>query len=371
VNEFFVVALPGLEDIVQAEIKAWYPGLETEVIHGGINVKAPLDVGLSMNLTLKTATRVLLRIASFRSRDFPNLFSRVRKIDWSQYIDPTCELVVSASTRMSRIKIKRRVEETCEDAWADYQKTQRAIRVRGRKAHLYVRFIEDHCTLSLDTSGERLHKRGERTQIGEAPLRETIAAALLRMTAATASDVREVEVVDPMMGSGTFLLEAATAYVPVSSRDFGFEVFVAKNVRAPVGDFPAPQVVSLTGFEADKKTLSAAKENLRGIENVTIHQANIFTAQALPEAKAARWVLCNPPYGERIKVKEPLPEYYAKLFAAVEKIARPDRACFLLPSKSVKGKFTLPLGWKVVAKRPFVNGGIPVVAFVFERTTSA
>jgi putative N6-adenine-specific DNA methylase len=368
-NEFFIVALPGLEDIVLAEIKAWYPGLETEVIHGGITVKAPLDVGLSMNLTLKTATRVLLRVATFRSRDFPDLFSRVRKTKWEQWIDPACELEISSSTRMSRVKIKRRIEETCEDAWLAYQKDQKATRVRGKKAHLYVRFVEDQCTLSLDTSGERLHKRGERTHIGEAPLRETIAAALLQMTAATAADVREVEIVDPMMGSGTFLLEAAHVHLPVSSREFAFEAFAVKNVKPPVADFAAPKAVSLLGLEADKKTLAAAKTNLSGVGGVTIHQANIFTAEPLPEAKGPRWLLCNPPYGERLKVKEPLAEYYAKLFAAVERVARPDRACFLLPSKAVKGKFVLPLGWKVAAKRPFVNGGIPVTAFVFERTT--
>lgn len=366
-NEFFVVALPGLEDIVKSEIEAWYPGLEVQTAHGGVTVKAPLDVGLSMNLTLKTATRVLLRISTFRSRDFPNLFNRVRKIPWGQYIDPSCELKISTSTRMSRIKIKKRIEETCEDAWIDYQKAQGATKVRGRRAHLYVRFVEDECTLSLDTSGERLHKRGERTHIGEAPLRETIAAALLQMTAATAPDVREVEIVDPMMGSGTFLLEAANAETPTESREFGFDAFVAKNISIPKVMSSRPKIVALNGFEKDKKTLLAAKSNLSKVKGVKIHQADIFTAEPLPQAQSARWLLCNPPYNERLKVKEPLAEYYARLFAACEKVAKPDRACFLLPSKAVKGKFVLPLGWKVVHKRPFVNGGIPVTAFVFER----
>jgi hypothetical protein len=66
-------------------------------------------------------------------------------------------------------------------------------------------------------------------------------------------------------------------------------------------------------------------------------------------------------------VKEPLAEFYARLFAAAEKVARPDRACFLLPGKAVKGRFPLPAGWKVLEKRPFLNGGLPVVAFVFGR----
>ena len=94
-----------------------------------------------------------------------------------------------------------------------------------------------------------------------------------------------------------------------------------------------------------------------------------FDAKPLPPAGSKqRWVIANPPYNERIKVKEPLNELYARLFKKAEEVAKPDLACFLLPSKAVKGKFDLPRGWKVLEKRPFLNGGIPVVAFVFGRS---
>ncbi len=366
--KFFAVALPGLEDLVQAEIGEWFPDLPLEAVHGGVNVTAAIGRGLAMNQVLKTPTRILVRVAEFRTRDFPTLYKTIKKIDWREYIDPSCELEVHVSTRLSRLKIKSRIEETCQDAWVDYRNEIRATAVRGKKVGLYVRFVEDVCTLSLDTSGERLHKRGSRSFVGEAPLRETIAAALIQMVERkhAVADGRGVELVDPMVGSGTFLLEAAFRDEVIQGREFAFDHFAKADVKVPAAPSRPFRFESFVGFEADKKTLSAAEQNLKGLDGVILRQEDFFKSEPLPPSEKQRWVFCNPPYGERIKVKEPLADLYVRLFAAVEEKCRPDVACFLLPSKAVKGKFRLPIGWKVVEKRPFLNGGIPVTAFVFQ-----
>src|SRR5262249_48995124 len=123
-------------------------------------------------------------------------------------------------------------------------------------------------------------------------------------------------------------------------------------------------------FESDAKTLAAAEGNLRAagqLEHARIIQSDFFQADPLPACATHRWVFANPPYGERLKIEQPLKQYYEYLFETCERVARPDRACFLLPAKAVKGKFILPWGWKVLEKRPFINGGIPVVAFLFGR----
>jgi putative N6-adenine-specific DNA methylase len=370
-QEFFLVALPGLEDIVQAELREWFPDFESKIEHGGVSVQAPLGEGLAMNMALKTPTRILLRMKTFRCRDFPKLYNKVAAFPWKEWIEPDCELTAHASTRLSRLKIKKRIEEACEDGWIEYQRQQKAVRVRGKKADLFVRFVNDDCTLSLDTSGERLHKRGQRKHVGEAPLRETIAAAMIQLLGRKhAWNLKgNVELIDPMMGSGTFLLEAAFRDEPVEERDFAFEKFAEKPARIPKLAAARPRIDSLIGFEKDAKTLAAAKENLKDTSHVTVKKEDFFDAKPLPPAGSKqRWVICNPPYNERLKVKEPLPELYARLFAKAEEVARPDLACFLLPAKAVKGKFSLPPDWKVLEKRPFLNGGIPVVAFVFGRS---
>lgn len=366
--EFFVVALPGLEDLVQREISEWFPALTPKSEHGGVTVFAPLEQGLAMNQVLKTATRILLRIETFRCKDFPKLYNKIKETEWEKWVDPSSELDVVVSTRLSRLKIKSRIEETCKEGWMDHRRALKVIAIRGRKAALYVRFVEDECTLSLDTSGERLHKRGMRENIGEAPLRETIAASLIQLIGTTVTELKDVEVVDPMMGSGTFLLEASVRDEKINAREFAFERFTKQPKETPNLAAERPKVVKLIGFEKDAKTLKAAKSNLEGLpQKAEFHGEDFFKAEPLPSTQNARWLICNPPYGERLKVKEPLAELYVKLFAQAEKVAKPDRACFLLPSKAVKGRFALPVGWKVLEKRPFLNGGIPVTAFVFGR----
>lgn len=371
--EFFLVALPGFESLVQAEVKDWFPEFETRLEHGGVTVSTSLGAGLAMNQALKIPTRILVRVAQFRVRDFPKLFHKVSNVPWRQWIDVKSDLEVQAATRSSRLRMKKRIETTCLEGWQAYQKKNGGQKSSGKKVGLYVRLIDDICTLSLDSSGERLHKRGLRQHIGEAPLRETIAAGLIQLIGQSyeTDAPKTVEIIDPMMGSGTFLLEAAYRDHLIEKRDFAFDMFTSQPEKAPALQATRPVIKSLIGYEMDKKTIQAAKTNLKSVDatiNTKVIQEDFFSSSPLPETSHKRWLLCNPPYGERLKVNEPLAQLYTRLFAAAELVASPERACFLLPSKAVKGKFALPKGWKVLKKLPFLNGGIPVTAFVFGRS---
>ncbi len=373
-KEFFLVTLPGLEDLVHLEVSEWFPELESGPEHGGVTVRASLPEGLAMNRALKTPTRILLRVASFRCRDFPKLYQKFSAFNWREWIDPTCDLEIHVSATRSRLKMKKRIEETCLKAWRAYQK-KAAVKPGSKiKIGLYVRLSDDICTLSLDTSGDRLHKRGARVHIGEAPLRETIAASMLQWMGRTrwAGSDDPVELIDPMMGSGTFLLEAVFRDRLIEERDFAFSAFGATPINTPLLRSVRPRFSKLLGFEMDKKTLAAAKENLSAVKGAFDFELNgedFFKAKPRAETPGLqRWIVANPPYGERLKVKEPLAKYYAKLFAQAELVAKPELACFILPASAAKGRLDLPPQWKVVTKRAFSNGGIPVVAFVFGRT---
>lgn len=371
--EFFLVTLPGLEDLVAAEVSDWFPDLKTHIEYGGVTVIAPLERGLEMNIALKTPTRILVRVYSFVARDFPKLFQKMSEFPWQKWVSPHCEIEVHESTKRSRLKIKKRIVATCEAAWREQQRDRRTPSKKPSKIRLYVRILDDVCTVSLDTSGERLHKRGARELIGEAPLRETIAASLFQSVArGLESSNLPVEVVDPMMGSGVFLLEAATREKLVEAREFPFDAFARAPSGSPSIQKKGPNVTGLIGFEQDQKTIAAAKANFKAANlehQVDVRVGDFFKAEPLPAPPGQRWVFCNPPYGERLAVEESLREFYENLFAATERVARPDRACFLLPAKVVHGKFVLPYQWTVLEKRRFLNGGIPVVAFVFGRQT--
>ena len=137
--EFFLVTLPGLEDLADSEVRRWFPDLTTTVETGGVTVLISLAQGLSMNLILKIPTRILLRVTRLNCRDFPKLFKTVKEYSWQNLLDPGCVMQVHASTHRSRLKIKKRIEKTCAEAWQAYQKT-RSFRATtpAPQANLYV-----------------------------------------------------------------------------------------------------------------------------------------------------------------------------------------------------------------------------------------
>jgi putative N6-adenine-specific DNA methylase len=379
---FFLVTPTHLEDVVLEELRAWLPDARAEVVKGGIELETDLAHGLELNRVLKTPTRILLRLADFGCRDFPKLFRKISGFPWEEWLDQSAAVEFSVSTHTSRLRMKKRIEETCKDGYRARLKKQRATAGATSQTlakagstepvSIFVRFVDDVCTLSLDTSGEILHKRGLRPMTADAPLRETLAATLLLLLERESGGASTgIELVDPMMGGGTFLLEARDLRQTITSRAFAFEspALAPLKKRAEPGvtlkcDRPS-SITSLVGYEADEKTWRAAKTNL-GEDRAELHCQDFFAAGALPPGPQ-RWLIANPPYGERLKVQGSLADFYARLFAQAEKVASPEAALFLLPSKVSGGRLRVPAAWRKVAERNFSNGGLPVTAHIFAR----
>lgn len=368
--ELFLVCTPGFEDVSERELSAWFPDLTPRRERGGLTVQAPLGVAYAMNRVLKTPTRILLRLATFGCRDFPKLFKKISGFVWEDWLSDQSRIHFHAAAHGSRLKIKTRIEETCWEARvARLKKRGRPhARFEGPPADVYLRLDEDVCTLSLDTSGEILHKRGVRVFSSEAPLRETTAAAVLWCLRALREQASAVEIVDPMMGGGTFLLEAAALHQTVATRPFSFEKFTAKaEAPAPVG--PSAFVTSLRGYEIDAKTFAAARENLASARvslPCYLLQTDFFMAESLTQGPE-RWVVCNPPYDQRIEVDLKLSSFYEELLAQTEKVVRPELAAFLFPADARPEKLTLPPSWQKLAARKFSNGGIDVWLMIYGR----
>ncbi len=460
--EFFLIVAPGLEVIAQRELAFWVPNAQPVVERGGITVHLPLAEGLQLNRCLKTVTRILLRMTSFGCRDFPKLFKKLSAFAWRDWLEDEVEVEFHASAHRSRLFVKKRIESTCIDARRAYLgqgktgqgktgqgKTGQGKTGQGKtgegktaakknqtaplaKVDVFVRIIDDVCTLSLDTSGELLHKRGHRELSSEAPLRETIAAALLLLLEghnASDKDIvgNRIELVDPMTGGGTFLIEAAMLRKPIYGRSFAFEACAPLLARAQsqqkqyISDQPPqrqsdqlrPEVSrkninsfeysSFVGLDLDSHALESARGNLLSLDPILSQEkqiklicGDIFQAsdlsknligshlsdrdqpdRKLPEENVSdgkvskmglkRWLIANPPYGERIRVKGKLSDYYESLFAACETFAQPERACFLLPEKVSPMKLRAPSAWQRVEALRFSNGGLPVVALIFKR----
>ena len=220
--EIFLAAPPGLEPLLRDEAAAL--GLpEPKAVPGGVVLAGGWPEVWRANLHLRGATRVLARIAAFRALHLAQLDKRARKVAWGETLRADVPLRVEVTTRASRIWHAGAARERIAAAIRDGLGRARWRRSRTRvRWCVRVRIDDDLCTVSVDTSGEPLHRRGHKQEVNAAPMRETLAALFLRAAGYGGGE----PVVDPMCGSGTFVIEAAEiamGLAPGRSRAFAFE----------------------------------------------------------------------------------------------------------------------------------------------------
>lgn len=304
--EIFLVATPGLE-----------APLAEEARENGFSGATVTDVGVSFmgtwadvrraNLVLRGATRILARIASFRAMHLAQLDKRARKLDWAGMLRADVPVHVEASCRRSRIYHAGAAAQRVANAITD---TLGAPIAENAQLRVMVRIEDDLVTISIDTTGESLHKRGFKEGVAKAPMRETMAAMFLRQCGYGGAE----PVLDPMCGSGTFVIEAAEmalGLVPGRNRSFAFEHlpgfdadrWTAMRTANPARDTPT----LFHGSDRDPGAIRLASENAAraGVAaNTRFIESSI--EDLTPPAGPAGLVIVNPPYGTRIGTKGPL-----------------------------------------------------------------
>jgi putative N6-adenine-specific DNA methylase len=299
--EIFLSGTPGLEHLLRDEA-AELGFANPQTVPGGVTCEGDWPEVWRANLMLRGAGRVLARVARFRAMHLAQLDKRARKLEWAALLRADIPYRVEATCRKSRIYHAGAATERVENAIAD------ALGVKPAEKALLtirVRIEDDLCEISLDTSGEGLHKRGHKLATGKAPMRETLAALFLR---ACGYDGTE-PVIDPMCGSGTFVIEAAeraTRLAPGRARRFGFEDLAAFDAARWAEMITAlPQATSTDlrfhGFDRDAGAIANATANAEraGVKDITgfTHQA---LTDLIPPAGPPGLVIVNPPYGARI-----------------------------------------------------------------------
>ncbi len=312
--EIFIVTAPGLESVLCEEVKA--KGFrDATAIKGGVTVRGGWPEVWRANLELRGATRVLARVASFRAFHLAQLDKRARRVPWAEFLRPDVPVRVEASCKGSRIY----------HAGATAQRIERAITEElgasisaEAEVSIKARIDDDLCTISVDASGESLHKRGHKEEIHKAPLRETLAALFLRHCGFDGTE----PVVDPMCGSGTFVIEAAEIAAglhPGRSRRFAFEQLASfddaawQAMRSAGGAGAAP-AVRFYGSDRDGGAIAMSRANAEraGIAALTDFQKHAVSDLMPPEGPPGL-VIVNPPYGARIGEKKPLFALYGAL----------------------------------------------------------
>lgn len=179
------------------------------------------------NFCLRTAVRILKPIKHFKAKDADDVYTAVRTIDWSQYLDTTTSFAVDSVVFSNEFRHSKFVAYKVKDAIVDYFRDttgeRPTIRITNPDLKLNIHIAEDNCTLSLDSSGESLHLRGYRVATVEAPLNEVLAAGLIKLSGWKA----DCDFIDPFCGSGTLLVEAAliarNIYPGIFRKEYGFE----------------------------------------------------------------------------------------------------------------------------------------------------
>jgi len=305
IENLFAIASPGLEGVCAAELGNLQVN-EQEAVPGGVAFQGRLrDIYLA-NLWSRSASRILVRLASFRSRDFPDLHRKAQRLPWGSFIRPETPVAFRTTCHTSRLNHTTRIAETLESAVN--RALGRTTNPAGKEPQLvFVRIVDDQVTLSIDSSGELLHRRGYRQSTTVAPLRETLAAGALMLLGWDCS----IPLADPMCGSGSFLLEGAllaTRKAPGLDRTFAFMRWPGyrQGLWELLCNEAQRQVteasVVIDGGDESSEAISAARENsLRcGVNGlVTLTQCSLSEQ---PVHNGHGLVICNPPYGKRLSL---------------------------------------------------------------------
>jgi len=360
IYELFAICPPGLEAVCAKELLALglIPG---ERSRGGLAFAGGLDAIYRANLWLRSASRVLVRLSDWPCRDFPELYRKALKLPWGSFLRPGRALDFRVSAAHSRLWHSDRIALSLREA-IERSLGPAPASSEFEPQQVFVRFSDDRCQISLDSSGELLHRRGYRKDVRQAPLRETLAAGVLQLLGWDGSQ----GLVDPMCGSGTFLSEAlllAQNRPPGRDRDFAFMHWPGYRqglwndlCRSADGALRPRPATLPAGYDLDPEAIAAARRNLERLEGgESVHLELLDIRDQKPHAPPGL-VICNPPYGERLGDPEQIRGLYGELGACYRRAFSGWRGAFVAPSRELAA--ATGLNFQETAR--LVNGGIPV-----------
>ncbi len=402
-HSFFAVTAPGLEALTAQELQrlSLLPdaAAAATAAPGSVAFQGDLDALYRANLHLRTASRVLVRIGDFSAAAFSELRKKASRLDWEHYLVPGQPVAIRATCKASKLYHADAVAERIAGAIADnlgqpiVRKKLGDEEAANPSQLVVVHLSHNHCTVSVDSSGELLHRRGYRQAVAKAPLRETLAAALLL----AAPWDTATPLIDPFCGSGTVPIEAALLALGVApgyQRRFAFmdwPGFDKKRWAALLVESQAnvgtelPPGCQIIASDRDAGAVRMAQENA---ERAGVAQHIQFTCQAvsairppaaqgstsagrfqhpvsgdthapgrMPEASArSGWVITNPPYGVRVSSNKDLRNLYAQLGNVLRTQCPGWHVAILCNDQALLAQTRLTLDTSF----PLLNGGIKV-----------
>ncbi len=317
-SQFLAKTFQGLETVLAQELQQ-LGAKNIQMLKRAVSFSGDQKLLYRANLELRTALRILVPFHTFRARHESAFYSKVKAIDWSQFMQPADTLAIDALTHSKYFKhskyIALKTKDAIVDQFRDNFGRRPNINTVNPTLRVNVHINDDQCTLSLDSSGESLHKRGYRNEALEAPINEVLAAAMILLSGWK----KDCDFIDPMCGSGTILIEALriARNIPAQSQreDFGFKKW--KNFDKGLWEEILKVSVEnqttfahkIYGFDKDFQAIRIAERNAEaaGLAGQIVLERKKFEALQAPSGKGI--LMFNPPYDERLK-EEQVNEFY-------------------------------------------------------------
>ncbi|MBW4461497.1 MAG: RNA methyltransferase [Nodosilinea sp. WJT8-NPBG4] len=362
---YFATVARGLEALAAAELED-LGAQQIEPGFCGVAFEGDLALLYRVNLWSRLVFRVLVKLGECPCHDAEALYQGIQSIDWRPYLTPDRTFAVDATgknrslnhTHFTALQVKNAVVDQQRQHWGD----RSTIDTQHPEVRLNVHIQDDMATVSLDSSGSSLHRRGYRPAVGAAPLKESLAAALVKLT----DWPGDVPLLDPLCGSGTLPLEASMAALNIAPgifrEEFGFQTWpdfdgdlwdtlwqeAEAARRSPLGTW-------VGGCDRDPDIIHQARLNAQRCD--LAEQINFWAADLADlEAPAdSGFLLCNPPYGERLGADEDLGAFY-KLLGNVLKQRFKGWTAFVLSGNKALSQH---IGLKSAQRVAVYNGTLP------------
>ena len=370
---YFAATAPGFESLCFNELKALgLPIKNASAISGGVEFEGRLTDCYRANLHLRTAIRILMRIDQFKATSFRQIEKKAPEIPWELYLPSKSSPQIHTTTQHCRLyhtdAIGERLMKAISKHTADDSDSggQAERLLPGPK--IFVRGVDDQFTISIDSSGEPLYKRGLKIHPGTAPLRETIAAAALLLAGYRGTE----PVIDPMCGTGTFSLEAAFAVKNIPPgwfREFAFMAwpsFRSKKweylKRQCQAHFTEPRMPTIFASDKDPSACTRLEKGLtenRLADVIKVSNQDFFDVFPLALTDQVGLVAINPPYGKRLESRTQSEELFIKICARLKQEYKGWKVILISPNRNLANKVPFRL-----EAHPIFHGGLRPVLMI-------
>jgi 23S rRNA (guanine2445-N2)-methyltransferase / 23S rRNA (guanine2069-N7)-methyltransferase len=378
--KLFITGHKGFETLLYHEIRQIMNGQGVTITkrYGGVEILGDIESVYRICLHCRLANRVFSELKQFKVENEEQLYAAIYELDWSEHLSPEHSFAVSATLSRSNMDhthyASLKVKDAIVDQFRERYERRPSIKKQQPDIHIHINIHNNQASLSLDLSGESLHRRGYRTEHAGAPLKEHLAASIIAHAGWTRELAKTHRFIDPMCGSGTFAIEAAMIAANVSPglgrTYFGFSKWLQHDVSLwqqclaeaeSQVDASIQTIIMASDYDAKAIDIARANAIRAGVEDLIHFAHQDITELNIEPDERLSIIVCNPPYGERLKSESGLAALYGDMGACFRRVG-PAMLHIISANPDLLHRLRL----KRISKKAVRNGPIDCLLASFE-----